>query len=66
MLQQYKVIAIITSNVACILVYQPELKSLMAHGRNDFRKSFCFYTMTLLDAHVVEWLCMGREGGFHH
>ena len=24
-----------------------------------------FYTMALLNTHVVEWLCMGREGGFH-
>ena len=28
-------------------------------------ESIRFYTMALLDPNVVEWLCMGREGGFH-
>ena len=28
-------------------------------------ESILFYTMALLDPHVVEWLCMGGEGGFH-
>ena len=28
-------------------------------------ESVRFYIVALLDAHVVEWLCMEREGGFY-
>ena len=35
----------------------------MAYGRNDVLKRSVLDHGTL-NAHVVEWLCMGREDGF--